>query len=248
MDHNDYLLTNRPLSPIDTNNSMKNLKGQPKPPLDATAVYYAMQREIVAWGRWLLALGALQIFMNGFLSAPWGIIQLCVGAMSFLFRDAALFVVYATTLLWAGILNLSAGNTQWMIFAIIQGFFVIQVVRQFVRFRRVQSEMAGRLPSEQLRIHQRAALAFPWLGVLIGSLAFGGAALILADAAIFRLVVPSHLPAADFAFSLMIDFAVVSLGLNIGSLLSKFDYKFLSIIGLLADLLVLGGWVVLRFL
>lgn len=214
----------------------------------AATVYAVMQREILSWGRWQLFFGVLQIVMGGFLNASWGITLLAVGALSFYFRDASLFVLYAVTLLWAGVSNLSVGSVQWIGFAVLQFILVLSIFRQYFRFRRAQREMFAYLPQKEQAIIQRAATFFPWAGVLLSSVAFGGIIVILADIWFLKLFYPLYPQVVEFLLGLMIDFAVVGLGLNLGALLSGFGYKILAAIGFLASLLVLGGWIVLLIL
>ena len=82
--------------------------------------YEAMRKDVRSWGIWSLGLGGLHVVASGFLSAGWGILLVIVGGGSFLFQDAAMYVIYATTLAWAAISNLMGGAGSWIAQSIVQ--------------------------------------------------------------------------------------------------------------------------------
>jgi hypothetical protein len=207
-----------------------------------TVAYAAMLREIRSWGWWSLGLGALHLITAGFLSAPWGILLLIVGAASFLFREAAMFVVYGVTLAWAAISNiLGGGQATWIIAGLFQIYMAFRVFRQFFRFRRVQEENDGSLIDagslESQSIPKRAAVIFPWVGGILGILSLAG--FITLFASTFVLVVLNVQISNPFVFLLSLsgDLGVLGLAVALSSLLSRYRYKPLAAIGLAASTL-----------
>jgi hypothetical protein len=86
------------------------------PPLDTASVVQAhekMLKEVRSWGYVSLGLGALHLISSGFtgLSAPWGVLLIAIGLTSFYFKEAAMFVIYGTTLGWAALTNIM-GNVR----------------------------------------------------------------------------------------------------------------------------------------
>ena len=76
----------------------------------AASTHAVMVKEIRSWSYWLLGLGALHLVASGFLDAPWGILLLAVGLVSFVFQEAAMFVIYGVTLAWAATSNVTGGQ------------------------------------------------------------------------------------------------------------------------------------------
>lgn len=162
------------------------LESQPPTPLptpepgsgsEAGIFYNRMVDSVRSWGYTLLLLGALHVIAAGTLSAPWGILLLLVGVASFYFKDAAMFLVYAATIAWAAIYNLSSGSPLWIGFALLQCYWAFGQFRDFLRFRRVQEAYVAYLiahPTEGSVPPLRAARVFPWAAFVLGVLAVIG--------------------------------------------------------------------------
>jgi hypothetical protein len=219
----------------------------PSPQLASLLIYNHMQREIRSWGWWLLALGVIHLVVNGFLSAPWGVLLVLVGASSFYFREAPMFVIYGFTLLWAALSNFLGGEITWIFLSLFQIYLAIRIFVQFFRFRRAQASLDATLDSQaQLLKAQRAATIFPWTGCLFSALAGIGVPAFFAYA---TLVSQESQPVSGNAAALwigfLLDFAVLGFSLSLAALLSGFRYRVISILGLIASGLLLIGWVVL---
>jgi hypothetical protein len=220
--------------------------------INATVVAYAaMLREIRSWGWWSLGLGALHLITSGFLSAPWGILLLIVGAASFLFREAAMFVVYGVTLAWAAISNILGGQATWIIAGLFQIYLAFRVFRQFSRFRRAQEDydnLSNEEIAESRPSAKRTATIFPWAGGLLGILSLGGVITLLAST--FVLVALSAQVPNLFGFlgGLTVNLGVLGFAVALSALLSGYRYKPVAAIGLAASVLTLAIEIALSLL
>ncbi len=77
---------------------------------DATLAQERLERQIRSWGVWLIIMGVLQMLSARGLS-PWGVVLLVIGVASFYFQEAAMYIIYAVTIGWAGVLNLLNSTT-----------------------------------------------------------------------------------------------------------------------------------------
>jgi hypothetical protein len=220
--------------------------------VNATIVAYAaMLREIRSWGWWSLGLGTLHLITSGFLSAPWGVLLLVVGGASFLFRKAAMFVVYGVTLAWAAVSNILGGQATWIIAGLFQIYLAFRVFRQFFRFRRAQESYDNSVDegiAESRASSERVAVIFPWAGGLLGILSLGGLITLLAST--FVLVALSSKIPNLFGFlgGLSVNLGVLGFAVALSALLSDYRYKPVAVIGLAASVLTLAIDIVLSLL
>ncbi len=209
-----------------------------------TGTYHAMLREIRSWAFWLLGMGVVHVIVSGVFSAPWGVLLIAVGLASFYFRDAAMFVVYAVTLGWAGVSNLLSGSSTWMVLAILQAFFVYMTLRQFQRFRRAQAEELQKLQAEhpeQSLPSDRSVRIFPWVGLVMGSLSLTGVVLLFFGAMVVAVMTENvSFPGwVTFAEGLVVDGAVLGFACSLGALLSGSQRKVVAIAGGVLSVLTL---------
>lgn len=199
----------------------------------------AILKEIRSWALALLVLGILHIIGTGFLSAPWGIFLILVGLASFYFRSSAMMVVYAITLAWAGITNITSGQLTWIAISLLQWFFAYQIFHKFFEFRKAEAN-SGLAESEAKGLTpERSASAFPWAAGIIGILSLIGFVGILAGAVVYGIVsggkpVPGYL---EFLENLAVNFGVLGFGVGLASILSKHPRRGLSICGMVTGLL-----------
>jgi hypothetical protein len=213
-----------------------------------------MLKENRSWGYGLLVIGALHVVTSGILSASWGIMLIVVGLASFYFRTAPMFIVYAVTLAWAGLSNLSGGETGWVIFALFQMYLAYSVFRKYRRFHDAESNYAklatadatlDTLPAE------RAARLFPWLGALLSCSSLLGFVLVFVIVIVLAVVnedaasVPEYL---YFIEGLVVNFGVVGFSIGLASLLSKYHPKALAIVAIVAGVLTVVVELALLFL
>jgi hypothetical protein len=207
--------------------------------------YALMLREIASWGRWLLFLGVVHLIGFDILNAPWGVLLLIVGASSFYFKEASIFVIYAVTLLWAAVSNMLGGGTTWLIFGVFQVYLAVRVFMQFFRFRKAQSEFNATLDEqEKTFFQQRGATMFPWTGCLFSALGVTGVlgffVLTIITSSMQEQLGENVL---GLVLGLLVDFGVLGLALSLASLLSGFRYKVISWLGLVASALLLLAWI-----
>ncbi len=209
----------------------------------------AMLKGIRSWGFWLLGIGVLQLVgSSASLDPTWGILLLIVGAASFLFQDAAMYVVYGVTLAWAAISNaisgLSSGGWGWAAFAVFQVYLAFTVFRNYVKYRRNQQAydqlVQGGYPTATL---SRAARFFPFIGC--GMAALGGIATVAFLAVLIGVAVTDRaipLTPATWLVGLAIDFLVIGLAVSLSALLGRFRYRALPILACIGAGLVLAIW------
>ena len=200
-----------------------------------------MQRELRSWSFTLLFIGVAQLIAAGGFSS-WGLLLIGLGLASFYFREAPMFIIYAVTVARAGLDNVFSGNTIWIGFGLMQGYWTYQLVQQFRRFQRAEAaEAAQRGVNLQL---SRTGQAFPMLSIFLGIGGFAGY-LLSVGGFIFLGALQNQtlLPAMDWLMVLSVYCGLIGLGAGIASGMSRYDSKpawvagiVLSSLTLLADL------------
>jgi hypothetical protein len=198
-------------------------------------------KEIRSWAIALLVLGVLHIFASGFLSAPWGITLIVVGLASFYIRSSAMMVVYAVTLAWAGIHNLSSGQAGWIGFAIFQWFLAVRVFLKFRSFRRVEADSEEKGSGSSGLTPQRSASIFPWAAGALGAFSLLGLVGVVVGVILLVLfggsqAVPEFM---IFVEGLVVNCGVLGLALGLASLLCKHPRKAVAIVGMVTGVLTL---------
>jgi len=218
---------------------------------DVVADYSSMLAKIKSWGQGFLFLGVVQIIASGVLSAGWGALLLVVGAASFYFRDAAMFMVYTMTILWAGIGNLFAGGWIWVGFGVLQFYWAFGLFREFLRFRHVQEEYATHVqsdPSRGVAPAMHARRMFPWASLILGVLVIIGVVIV------FVLLATAASPDAEPSnalytlFDVLPNLAVVGMAMGLASVLCRFPFRLVAAVGMLACTLVMLSWLALLLL
>ena len=202
-----------------------------------------MLRELKSWGFILLVLGVIQIVSSELLSSTWGLLLIVVGLASFYFRSPAMFVIYGTTLSWAAISNALSGAGSWGMFSIFQVFLAFLTFRQYFQFRSQFLNSQFVLEStqeERLRI-DRAAKPFPWISFSLGSISLIGLVTVFVAVILYVGITNSEEVPGFLTFSegIVVDFAVLGFATGLASLLTKYKYKAISIIGMATAILVL---------
>jgi hypothetical protein len=213
---------------------------------DVVSAYNSMLSKIKSWGQALLLLGVVQMIASGVLSAAWGVLLLLVGVASFYFKDAAMFMVYAMTILWAGIGNLFGGGWIWVGYGVLQFYWAFGLLREFLRFRHVQAEYATHVqsdPSKGAAPPMRARRIFPWASLILGVLVLAGLVVVFVLVALSSDVQPSN--PLYILFDILPDLAVVGMAMGLASFLSRFPSKLVAAIGMVACSLVMLGWLAL---
>lgn len=207
--------------------------------------YSMMLKSIRSWGTTLLILGAIHVFTNGFLSAPYGVVLIIVGLGSFLFKSSSMFVIYAVTLLWAAISNIISLNVAWIGMGLIQVFMAYRVFKQFQVYGRVEAglkELTTNGSTPPGMTSDRAARFFPWLGSILGCSSIIFFAILFVVVVIIVVGSNGLAPIPDyfgFMEGLLVNLAVLGASIGLASLLSKYKYKPLAILGMVGGILTI---------
>lgn len=89
-----------------------------------------LKGEIRSWGKGLVFIGVIQIISMGFLDPSWGVLLIAAGLVSFKVVHRAMFIMYGTLILFAGLGNLMVGG-------LLTAFSILQFViglKQFQKF------------------------------------------------------------------------------------------------------------------
>lgn len=202
--------------------------------------YQKMLSDIRSWGWTLVIFGIFHMIASGFLSLPHGILLIAVGALSFVAREASMYVLYAVTLAWAAIGNLTLGTAPgWALFGGFQVLLSVQVFRRFLLFKKVQKDYKESLATDQpepvspqpTRTDQIFPLAslVAGCGGLIGVL-FGWGMILVTSAT----AQASLLNVSGLATDVSMIIGVLGFSLGLAALLSDAPRRALSIIGTVA--------------
>ena len=219
----------------------------------SSVIHQAMLKDIRSWGLGLIGFGILNVFLSGLLNSSWGILLIVVGSASFIFKDAAMYVIYGITLLWAAVSNASSDQAGWVVFSAIQLFLAVGVFRSFIRYRRAESDLAETIETTGIDTsapQSRADRFFPALGCLFGTLSLSTLVMFFFAVMIFVAAQEETAgPSSSFALflGLAIDLAVLGFAINLAALLSRFRQKPLNIFGLIASMIPIGVYLFMFF-
>ncbi len=206
-------------------------------------------KEIRSWAITLLILGALHIVATDSFSAPWGILLILVGLASFYFRTSAMMVVYAVTLAWAGLSNITSGQGVWIGFALLQWFLVFRVFQKFLSFRQVEANSVMEETNSSGLTPKRSAGILPWVAGALGTLSLLGlvGVFVMAILLVAFSGNQSVPPFLIFIEGLIVNCGVLGFAVGLASVLCKYPRKVLSITGMVTGLLTLLIETILRF-
>lgn len=205
-------------------------------------LHEAIGKEIRSWGVTLLIFGVLHVIASGLLNAPYGVMLLVVGLASFYFRSASMLVVYAVTLAWAGVSNLTTGDWIWMGFAVLQGFICFRILRRFLRYRQAEQALADPSDLEASGLTpQRSAKVFPWVALVLGGLSLVAFVGVFGSAIVLAVVSSSGTAPEFLAFveGLAVSFGALGFALGLASVLCRYRWKIVAVLGMVAGLLTL---------
>lgn len=205
--------------------------------------YSAMHQQLRSWGLWMLVMGGAQMVAAQSFS-PWGALLIGVGLASFYFRQAAMFVIYAVTVSWAGLSNLLYGEVVWKGFALLQAFWAFQLFQHFFRFHRAQRARVDQLSMGSVSPDlppERAAIVFPWAGLFLGVVGFFGLAGVLFVAFIGPLLFGGQVfpEALGYVESAAVISGILGFALGLASVLSDYNPKLSAWAGIVAGGLTL---------
>ncbi|MEN8242976.1 MAG: hypothetical protein ABFS17_13740 [Chloroflexota bacterium] len=213
-----------------------------------------MLNEIASWGRSSLILGVVHIIASGFLNPGWGVTLLAVGGLSFIFKEASMFIMYAVTLIWVGISNIMSLDVGlWTFFGAYQIYLGVMLFKKYRRYRDYELQHLNSL--EEIPADYkvgRAPKLFPWAGGLLSGL--GLVVYVGVWLAVFVALVVAYDESQaastlsdsvwnifDLVGGVALGLGIVGLGLSISSVASKYKPKFVAWAGVvLGSLLVLA--------
>ncbi|MBT3241308.1 MAG: hypothetical protein HON98_13585 [Chloroflexi bacterium] len=232
------LIESKNLEIIDEINVLKNDSSQ------TDILNQKMLNRIASWGRSSLILGTIHLLFSGYLAPSWGIILITVGLASFVFKEAAMFVVYAVSLGWVGINNItSPGLGGWTIFGLYQLFLALQIYRSFKQYNLNEVEYLEKKEGHWLEDERpgKANKFFPAMGCGLSSLSLflfvGGLVGLIGWMSFVGDV--ENLNFLDLILDSLLGFGVIGIAVSLASLLSKFRLRWMSLVGLILGVLLI---------
>jgi len=215
--------------------------------------YQQMLKDIRIWGWSASVLGVLHFVISGVLNPAWGISLFAVGGISFLIREASMYVIYAVIMAWVGLSNVMVGSFGgWTIFGVLQAYWSYQLYRKYQVYAIVEKKYLE-LEVEQEEPSNRAKDTFPGCGCAMGVIGLVGAlgVFILTVAAVAArepdAPVPENLQVIDFIMGGLMASGILGFALSVAALVSGHPRKWLAWIGALAGGLLMAFEIYLRF-
>jgi hypothetical protein len=188
---------------------------------------------------------------SGFLNPGWGITLLAVGGLSFIFREASMFIMYAVALIWVGISNiLSLDWGIWTFLGAYQIYLGAMLFQKFRRYRDYEHQHLNNNKEASSGVNTgRAEKLFPWLGASmagIGLLVYAAAIVVMFIAVVMVYETPggsisdSLAVALDLISGVALGIGIIGFGLSLSSVVSKYKQKWLSWAGI-----VFGSFLIL---
>lgn len=205
-------------------------------------------RKVRSQAMWLLGWGIAALLLP-LLNSPFGIVLIIAGLASYYFGTASMLLVQAVIFLWAAVFNLFIGGALATIFSVILFISVIQSIRQYRRYRSVESEQAamdaaGFSLSDDNTSEDRATWILPASAILVAGISWAGFAMaVVFYMSWFMATGEEELPPVlSFMVGLFLELGALALAFGLASVFSGYRYKALSILGALggAGVLILA--------
>jgi hypothetical protein len=233
------------------NTSPSSLSGQ-----KSAVTFPDITGRIRFWGYLSIGLGILQIVRLDALSITWGVLLALVGLAVLYYQTSPVFIVDGIVTLWAGSLNLFSGTTLWVLFGLAQILVGFMVFNDYYRYKNPEDQYFSGFQSWEMlsTSYYRAGQGFPVLGFISGVLAlvaFLGSviSLFFVGAAPSETLLSGNIPGIYGAvFNLSQALAVLTVGICLAALLSKFPRRKLTTYGMAFGGLVILVNIVLSFL
>jgi len=212
-----------------------------------------MVKEIRSWGRASIVLGVIHFVVSGVLDPAWGIAMFAVGGISFLIREASMFVIYAVVMAWVGLSNVMAdGFGGWMIFGAFQAYWSYQLYRKYQEYALVEQKYLA-LETGRGEPANRAKDTFPGCGFALGLVGLVG---VVGVFFLFIAVVaargpdapvPENFQVIDFILGVLLASGILGFALSVAALVAGYPRKWLAWIGAVAGGLLMAFQIYLRF-
>jgi len=203
--------------------------------------YQKMQSDLRGWGWALVVLGIVHLVATNFLSLPHGLLLIAVGLLSFLVREASMYILYAVMLAWAAIGNLMAFSAAagWAFFGVFQVILSVQVFQRFFVYKKVQVDHNASLASDELQDASpppgRTDQIFPLGSIILGS--WGLLGIVCGYGIIFVMGAAEQtgmIDVAGFGVDVALIMGVLGFALGLAAILADSPRRVLSIIGTVA--------------
>ena len=210
-----------------------------------------LAKEVSSYGKWSLGWGVINLILSG-LSSPFGLLLLVLGAASFYFNLASMFVVYGIVFIWAALSNLFVGGGLANFFTVVLALSAVQAFRAYARYRPVEKMMltddvAIETTDPDLAMVERSKAAktariLPWAAFLTAIVSVAGflASFVITMGWLVATGAEQPPGLILFAGALSLQFGVLALALGVASILSGYRYKALSAIGILGGIIALA--------
>lgn len=222
----------------------------------------AMRKSIRSWAWVTIVMGVISLIANQFLAAPWGVVQIMIGLLSFVFySDYPMFLIYASMFIMAGIMNLLSGSLQWSFGGLLQFFWAFSNVQLYRMYRKAAQQHALESTPPDLipdnpnappplwgkqaeQENSRAQRYFPWLsfglgcgGTLLSAILFMGGVVLVT----LKLLSSEFLNEYGVILTAAIFISLMAFPFGVAALISNYDRSHLSIIGILMGGLMLAA-------
>lgn len=175
--------------------------------------------------------------LQGNLFSTMGIAWMLLGVVAIIFKDLSMQFVLGTFITWLAISNIFSFQGEWIsiIFIIFLFISAMLLFRQFFRYRDPNS-----LPDNPL-ISEISRQYFPQIGCLLVALSLAGLILSILIGVLFSVEIIELIEFLGIGYVLSW-MGVLGFAIGLTSILLKFRYKTLSILGIIAGsvLLLIG--------
>ncbi|MGW8318954.1 MAG: hypothetical protein ACWGPS_06865 [Candidatus Promineifilaceae bacterium] len=202
-------------------------------------------RELRSIGMAVLFWGLINIITPS-LSNEFGVVLIILGAASYYFGTAAMFVVYTVILASAAVTNLFAPDLFLRGFAAVMFVGAVQLFRRFRRYRLREAQLRG-VPLEASAdpagwmAATRAARLLPIAAASLAAVSVAGFVASLLAGVVWVLATGDADPPAIILFfmGLAMEVSILGAGVGLASILSGYRLKGLSILGIVVGVAAL---------
>jgi len=216
--------------------------------------YQRMQSDIRVWGWSSSILGVLHFIVSGFLNPAWGIALFVVGGISFLIREASMFIVYAVIMGWVGVSNVVSGSFgSWTLFGALQVYWSYKLYRKYQDYQTVEKNYLD-FEKEPEKPANRARDSFPGCGCAMGTIG------LLAAVGVFFLMIvvavaqepdaplPENFELVEFILGALLASGILGFALSVAALVAGYKRKWLAWGGVVTGGLLMAFEIFLRFM
>ncbi len=226
-----------------------------------------MRKAIRSWAWVEIVFGGIALFAGQIFAAPWGVIQILIGLLSFFFHsDYSMFIIYAGAFAWAGIMNLTSGTGTWSFMGLLQFYWAYTTYRQFRLYQSAAQALkqgAASAPEQAVspdappplwarpdEEDSRASRFFPWLALGLSGFGFAVVMMLFISVAANRYIhLFNEVPGwYNFGFEVGLLISIIGVPFGVSSLLSGYSRKAASILAIVVGTLMIAAYLWLRIM